>query len=154
MAARLAPFECEIVYHGRAPQADQPYRYVVDLEVMGGECDVLVICAPGGEASRGLVGRRVLDALGPEGVLINIGRGSIVDEDELVAALDEGRLGGAGLDVFADEPHVPRALFGRDNVVLQPHQGGWTVQANRAIDDLIVANITAHFSGRAPPTPV
>ena len=95
-----------------------------------------------------------MDALGPEGILINVSRGSVVDEPALVAALQEGRLGGAGLDVFADEPNVPAALFAMDNVVLQPHQGSATVETRRAMGDLMLANLAAHFAGRTLPSPL
>lgn len=96
----------------------------------------------------------MLDALGPTGVLINVARGSVVDEPALVAALAEGRLGGAGLDVFAHEPDVPKALWDMDNVVLQPHQASATVETRRAIADLVLANLAAHFAGKEPVTPV
>jgi hydroxypyruvate reductase len=96
----------------------------------------------------------VLNALGPAGVLINVARGSVVDEPALVAALAEGRLGGAGLDVFAHEPEVPKPLWGMDNVVLQPHRGSATVETRRAMADLVIANLAAHFAGREPVTPV
>ena len=101
-----------------------------------------------------LVDRPVLDALGPAGILINVARGSVVDETALVAALAEGRLGGAGLDVFAHEPEVPKALWAMDNVVLQPHQASATVETRRAMADLVLANLAAHFAGREPVTPV
>lgn len=99
-------------------------------------------------ATRGLVTRPVLDALGPTGVLINVARGSVVDEPALVAALADGRLGGAGLDVFAHEPEVPKALWDMDNVVLQPHRASATVETRRAMADLVLANLAAHFAGR------
>jgi lactate dehydrogenase-like 2-hydroxyacid dehydrogenase len=117
-----------------------------------------VIAASGGPATRGLVSRPVLDALGPAGVLINVARGSVVDEPALVAALvaalADGRLGGAGLDVFAHEPDVPKALWDMDNVVLQPHHASATVETRRAMADLVLANLAAHFAGQEPVTPV
>jgi lactate dehydrogenase-like 2-hydroxyacid dehydrogenase len=96
----------------------------------------------------------VLDALGPAGILINVGRGSVVDEPALIAVLGEGRLGGAGLDVFAHEPDVPKVLWNMDNVVLQPHRVSATVETRRAMADLVLANLVAHFTGRQPVTPV
>ena len=115
---------------------------------------MLVVIVPGGGGTEKLVDRRVLDALGPQGVLINIARGSVVDEPALVAALREGRLGGAGLDVFADEPNVPAALFAMENVVLQPHQGSATVETRRAMGDLMLANLAAFFAGKALLSPL
>ena len=109
---------------------------------------------PGGEETEKLINREVMDALGPEGILINVARGSVVDEPALVAALQEGRLGGAGLDVFVNEPHVPGGAVRLDNVVLQPHQGSATVETRRAMGDLVLANLEAHFAGRPPPTPL
>src|SRR5690606_31361026 len=94
-----------------------------------------------------LVDRGILDALGPTGVLINVARGSVVDEPALIAALRDGRLGGAGLDVFADEPNVPAEFFAMENVVLQPHQGSATVETRKAMGDLMLANLTAFFAG-------
>jgi len=114
------------------------------------DSDFLVIAASGGPATRGLVSRPVLDALGPACVLINVARGSVVDEPALVAALADGRLGGAGLDVFAHEPNVPKALWDMDNVVLQPYQASATVETRRAMADLVLANLAAHFAGREP----
>ena len=96
----------------------------------------------------------MIEALGPEGTLINVARGSVVDEPALVEALVDGRLGGAGLDVFADEPRVPEALFKLDHVVLQPHVGSATVETRRAMGDLVVENLAAHFAGKPPLTPV
>jgi lactate dehydrogenase-like 2-hydroxyacid dehydrogenase len=101
-----------------------------------------------------LVSARVIDRLGPGGILINVGRGSVVDEPALVSALCDGRLGGAGLDVFANEPKVPPALFALDNVVLQPHRGSATVEARAAMAQLVIDNLDAHFAGRPLPTPV
>lgn len=130
------------------------YRFVPDLKALAEESDFLVVTASGGAATRNLVDRPVLDALGSAGILINVARGSVVDETALVAALAEGRLGGAGLDVFAHEPEVPKALWAMDNVVLQPHRASATVETRRAMADLALANLAAHFAGREPVTPV
>jgi lactate dehydrogenase-like 2-hydroxyacid dehydrogenase len=108
----------------------------------------------GGAGTAGLVDRAVIDALGPSGTLINVARGSVVDEDALVAALVDGRLGAAGLDVFANEPHVPDALLGLDNVVLLPHQGSGTWETRKAMGDLALANLAAFFAGEPLLTPI
>ena len=154
IARKLQIFGCEVVYNGRREQADQPYRYYADLAEMAGASDYLVVICPGGPETEGIVDRPVLDALGPEGTLINVARGSVVNEPELVAALAEGRLGGAGLDVFAEEPQVPQALIDLEQVVLLPHVGSATVQTRKAMGDLVVDNLAAHFAGKGPLTPV
>jgi hydroxypyruvate reductase 2 len=154
IAAKLEAFGCSIVYHTRRKVPDAPYRHYDDLVEMARAADHLVVIVPGGEGTRNIVNRAVFDALGPEGTLVNIARGSVVDEPALVAALEEGRLGGAGLDVFADEPRVPEALLAMDNVVLQPHQGSATVETRRAMGQLTTDNLIAHFSGKPVLTPV
>jgi lactate dehydrogenase-like 2-hydroxyacid dehydrogenase len=133
---------------------DAPWRCAGSLQALARDSDILVISAAGGAETRGLVGRAVLDALGPGGILINVARGSIVDEPELVAALKEGRIGGAGLDVFAHEPRVPEELFALDNVVLMPHQGSATVETRLAMGELVLKNLTAYFAGQELPTAV
>ena len=115
---------------------------------------MLVVAASGGPNSQGIVNRSVLDTLGTDGVLINVGRGSIVDEHALVTALAEGRLGGAGLDVFSDEPKVPEQLWQMNNVVLQPHQASATVETRLEMGTLILLNLAAHFAGQPLLTPV
>lgn len=121
IAHRLVAFGCTISYHNRNQVADSPYTYSADLTEMARDVDVLVVAAAGGSSTRGLVSREVLTALGPEGYLVNIARGSVVDEDALVDLLTSGGLAGAGLDVFAHEPKVPQGLLDLDNVVLLPH---------------------------------
>jgi lactate dehydrogenase-like 2-hydroxyacid dehydrogenase len=153
-AKRFQVLGLEICYHGPREKPDQPYPYYPDLVAMARDCDFLVLTCPGGPATQNLVNRQVLDALGPEGVLINVARGSVVDEPELVDALVSGRLGGAGLDVFAEEPKVPEALFELESVVLQPHQASATHETRRAMGDLVVDNLAAHFAGRPALTPV
>jgi lactate dehydrogenase-like 2-hydroxyacid dehydrogenase len=118
------------------------------------ESDVLAVCTPGGAETRGLVGREVLAALPPGAILVNIARGSVVDETALIEALTSGRLSGAGLDVFADEPNVPEALLKLDNVVLTPHAASATVETRDAMAQLVVDNLAAHFAGRPLVTPV
>jgi len=143
-----------ICYHGRARKDDVAYEYFADLVEMARAVDCLMVTCLGGPSTRGLVGRDVLDALGPKGWLINVARGSVIDQPALVEALVEGRLGGAGLDVFAGEPEVPDALLGLDNVVLQPHQASATWETRDAMGQLVVDNLKAHFAGRPLPTPV
>ena len=115
---------------------------------------MLIIAAPGGEATSHIVDAGVLEALGEDGILVNIARGSLVDEPALVAALQDGTIAGAGLDVFADEPAVPGALKAMDRVVLSPHQGSATVDGRAAMGALVVANLDAHFGGKALLTPL
>lgn len=154
IAARAGPFGMEIGYHGPRPKPESGYRYFADPVTLAGWSDILAIACPGGPATRHLVNRAVIEALGPEGTLVNIARGSIVDEGALVAALLAGALGGAGLDVYANEPCVPEALLSMDNVVLSPHIGSATHETRRAMGDLVVDNLHAHFAGRPLLTPV
>jgi lactate dehydrogenase-like 2-hydroxyacid dehydrogenase len=116
--------------------------------------DWLVVIAPGGAGTKGIISREVLEALGPKGCLVNVARGSLVDEPALVELLQSGKLGGAALDVFADEPRVPEALFGLENVVLAPHVGSATVKTRRAMGDLVLDNLAAQMAGRELLTPV
>jgi len=154
IARRCEAFKMVIAYHNRQAR-DVPYRFVPSLVELARQVDILVAIVPGGAATRHLIDRKVMDALGPEGVLINVARGSVVDEAALVAALRDGRLGGAGLDVFADEPHVPQAL--RDmtsNVVLQPHQASATHETRLAMGRLLLRNLQAGVAGQPLLTPV
>ena len=152
IAEKLAVFHCDVAYHTRRARPEEPYRYFPDLVDLARASAVLIVITPGGAETHKLIDRRVMDALGPEGILINVARGSVVDEEALVAALKEGSLGGAGLDVFVDEPNVPEELFAMDNVVLQPHQASATVETRKAMGDLVLANLAAHFDGRPCPT--
>jgi lactate dehydrogenase-like 2-hydroxyacid dehydrogenase len=152
IAQRLAAMGMQIAYTGRKAQADVPYRFVPDLVALAQESDVLIVACPGGPATRNLVDAHVLAALGKKGTLVNIARGSIVDETALVAALEAGTLGGAGLDVFVDEPNVPPALFAMDNVALLPHVGSATHETRQAMGDLCKANLDAWFAGKPLPT--
>lgn len=140
-----AAFDCNVSYHTRNRRSDVERPYHASLVEMAAAVDCLVVITPGGASTRHLVNREVLDALGPEGMLINVARGSVVDEGELVAALAEGRLGSAGLDVFEDEPNVPEALVAMENVVLLPHVGSATVETRRAMGNLTVDNILTWF---------
>jgi lactate dehydrogenase-like 2-hydroxyacid dehydrogenase len=148
IAHRAEAFGMNIVYHGPSAKSDVPYRYYPGLLEMARDSDVLMVASPGGAGTRHLVNREVIEALGPKGVLVNIARGSVIDEAALTAALADGRLGGAGLDVFEDEPRVPEALFQLDNVVLQPHHASGTHDTRAAMGRLVVDNLKAHFAGR------
>lgn len=154
IATRLAPVAGEILYHNRRPAADAPWRYVADPIDFARQSDVLIVATSGGPEAAKLVDAAMLDALGPDGVIVNISRGSVVDEDALVAALADKRIAGAGLDVFAQEPDVPAALLTMDHVVLQPHQGSATRHSRRAMADLVLANLDAWFAGEPLLTPV
>ena len=138
----------------RRLRLDHLETFYADLAAMARDVDWLVVVAPGTAETRGIVSRRVLEALGPEGALVNVARGSIVDEPALVELLASGALGGAALDVFADEPRVPEALLTMENVVLSPHQGSATRKTRAAMGDLVVRNLAAHFAGDPLPTPV
>ncbi|WBP93427.1 2-hydroxyacid dehydrogenase [Mycolicibacterium neoaurum] len=154
IAKRLSAFGCTINYHNRRRVPDSPYRYVDTPVELARDVDVLVIAAAGGSATSKLVDAAVLDALGAQGYLINIARGSVVDEQALVSALREGRLAGAGLDVFAAEPQVPAELFEMDNVVLLPHVGSATVQTRAAMEALTLRNLDEFLSTGQLVTPV
>jgi len=154
IARRAEAFGMHIVYHGRRPQPGVAHRYYASLTEMARDCDVLVAICPGGPATRHIVNAEVMQALGPEGTLINVARGSVVDEQALVKALAEGSLGAAGLDVFESEPKVPEALFGMDQVVLQPHVASATHETRMAMGVLTADNLRAHFAGKPVLTPV
>ena len=145
IAKRVEAMGMNVAYTGRKPQ-DVGYRYLPDLESLASEVDFLVVACPGGPATRHLVDARVLAALGSKGTLVNIARGSIVDEDALVRALGDGTIKGAGLDVFENEPNVPEALFAMDNVVLLPHVGSATRETRQAMADLCKANVDHWFA--------
>jgi lactate dehydrogenase-like 2-hydroxyacid dehydrogenase len=152
IAKRCEPMVAEIAYHSRNPRPEAPYRYAPRLKDLARESDILFIAADGG--ARGLISAEVIEALGKKGALINIARGGVIDERAMVAALVEGRLGGAALDVFANEPHAPPELFALENVVLQPHVGTATFETRHAMGRLAIDNLRAHFSGAPLLTPV
>ena len=153
IAEKLQIFRCEVMYHTRNPK-DVPYQYHDDLAEMASDVDYLIAITPGGPSTSKLIDRQVMNALGPDGTLINVARGSVVDEAELVLALEEGRLGWAGLDVFEAEPQVPKALFAMDNVVLTPHVASATVETRQAMGDLTVENLVRYFADGNVSTPV
>jgi len=149
IADRLAVFSAKIVYHSRHKK-DVRFAYYSDLAAMAAACDVVICITPGGAGTRHIVNAGVMHALGPDGILINVARGSVVDEAALVTALQQGRLGGAGLDVFADEPKVPAELVAMENVSLFPHIGSATLDARNAMGICAVDNLISHFSGQTP----
>jgi lactate dehydrogenase-like 2-hydroxyacid dehydrogenase len=154
IAKRAEAFDMAIAYHSRKPVAGVPYRYHADLVSLARDSDFLVAICPGGPATRHIVNEAVMRALGPKGILVNVARGSVVDEPALVKCLREGALGGAGLDVFEAEPKVPETLFAMDNVVLAPHVGSATHETRNEMGRLTVDNLIAHFAGKPVLTPV
>ena len=154
IAKRLSAFGCTISYHNRHEVQGSEYTYVGSPVELASGVDVLVVAAAGGTGTQKLVSGEVLDALGSRGYLINIARGSVVDEDALVAALVDGRLAGAGLDVFADEPNVPEALWTMDNVVVLPHVASGTVETRAAMEDLTLRNLNSFLESGQLVTPV
>jgi lactate dehydrogenase-like 2-hydroxyacid dehydrogenase len=137
-----------VAYHSRRPVADVSWRHYPDLVELAKDSDFLIIIIPSTPQTQKIVSRAVIEALGPTGILVNVARGAVVDEDALVEALKSGKLGGAGLDVFANEPQVPEILFGMDNVVLEPHVGSATHETRRAMSQLVLDNLDAKFAGR------
>jgi lactate dehydrogenase-like 2-hydroxyacid dehydrogenase len=154
IAKRARAFGVDVVYHGRKPQDDAPYLYYPSLLSMATACDILMISAPGGAGTRHIVDREILRALGPNGVLVNIARGTLVDEAALIEALATGEILAAGLDVFEKEPQVPEALMKLDNAVLLPHVGSASVPTRLAMANLVVDNLFSWMDGKGPMTPV
>lgn len=153
VAKRLLGFDMWIGYTD-LHEEPVPYTYFGDLLTLAHNVQVLIVTAPGGSSTHGIVNQQVLEALGPEGILINVGRGSVVDQPALIDALSSGRIAGAGLDVFADEPHVPDELRSMTTVVLEPHQAGATVESRAAVTELILRNLRAYFAGEPLITPL
>jgi lactate dehydrogenase-like 2-hydroxyacid dehydrogenase len=154
VARRLDAMRVPVVYHTRRPRPDVGYRHFADLRAMAAAVDVLVIVIPGTSETKNLVGRDILAALGPSGILINMGRGSVVDEPALIEALRARTILAAGLDVFPDEPNVSAELIGLSNTVLLPHIGSATVHTRNAMGQLVVDNLSSWFDKGAPLTPV
>ncbi|MFC6639713.1 2-hydroxyacid dehydrogenase [Sulfitobacter sp. JBTF-M27] len=152
IADKLAPWNPTILYHTRT-RKDVPYRYYDDLTAMARDADVLICITPGGPSTHHIVNANVLEALGPQGRLINVSRGSVVDEAALITALETGTLGWAGLDVFEDEPRVPQALRDLPNTVLLPHVGSATVETRGAMGALTVDNLLQHLQDGTVLTP-
>jgi lactate dehydrogenase-like 2-hydroxyacid dehydrogenase len=153
IAHRLEAHGMRVAYHGRSRQ-DVAWPYFDSLIEMARAADFLIVACPGGAETKHLVNADVLTALGSKGTLINIARGSVVDEGALISALQNGTIRSAGLDVFENEPQVPQALMDCANAVLLPHLGSGTHETRRAMAALVVANLAAHFDGKALPTPV
>ncbi len=148
IAARAQAFQMQVVYHGRNAQENVPYPYYADLVEMARDVDWLVVIAPSTPQTKGIVSREVLEALGPEGRLVNMARGDLVDEAALIEILSQKGIAGVALDVFENEPHVPEALRAMENTVLLPHVGSATNQTRAAMGDLVVKNLRAHLAGR------
>ena len=154
LAKRAVGFDMTIGYNTRNKRDDVPYRYYPTVLELAKESDILVACIPGGKETRHILSRQVLDALGPQGFLINVARGSVIDTNELVAALNEGRIAGAGIDVVDGEPEVPPALLKAPNLIISPHIGARSPEASKKAFDLAVANLQAHFAGKPLLTPI
>jgi lactate dehydrogenase-like 2-hydroxyacid dehydrogenase len=154
IARRLEAMRVPVVYHSRRPAAGVSYRHYPKLTDMARDVGILLVITPGGAATKNLIDAEVLEALGPDGILINMARGSVVDEPALIKALADKTIMAAGLDVYAKEPEVPQALIAMDNVVLFPHLGSATVATRERMDELVVDNLKAWAAGNAPPTPV
>lgn len=154
IAARLSALKMVVAYCGRSEQADQPYRYYADPIELAHASDWLVVVAPGGKATEKIISWDVLSALGPEGRLVNVSRGSLVDQAALIEMLETNKIKGAALDVFENEPEVPERLTRLDNIVLSPHQGSRTLEAREGMGELVVQNLLAHFEGRDLPSRV
>jgi lactate dehydrogenase-like 2-hydroxyacid dehydrogenase len=154
VALRALPLGLSVSYFGRSLQPSVPYRYFDDLKAMCREVDILLLSCSGGESTRNLVNAGILNALGPKGTVINISRGSVVDEPALIAALKSRGIAGAGLDVFANEPDPSAELIAMENVVLYPHHASGTVETRDAMAQLVVDNLAAFFAGKPLLTPV
>src|SRR5687768_4859669 len=154
IAKRLDAFGVPVVYHSRNPQSGVNYKYYPKLVDMARDVDTLIVIVPGGAATKNLINKDVLEALGPRGILINMARGTVVDEPALIEALKNRTIYSAGLDAFVKEPHVPQELIGMTHIVLFPHLGSSTEATRAAMDQLVVDNVLAWASGKPPLTPV
>ena len=150
IAVRMAAFECDVAYHSRS-RHDLPYRYIDSLAALADWCDVLIVAVRAGADTHHVIDAAMLERLGPQGYLINISRGSVIDEAALTAALRNETIAGAGLDVYATEPHAPDALTAFPNVVVTPHIGGHTADSHVAMQDCVIANLRAALDGRPLP---
>jgi lactate dehydrogenase-like 2-hydroxyacid dehydrogenase len=154
IAKRLDGFDVPLSVFMRRPSPDLRYPCHASLKSLAAEVDVLIVVLPGGPATKNIVNAEILEALGPNGILINVARGSVVDEEALIAALQSGKILAAGLDVFAGEPHVPEALRQMENVVLLPHIGTATHHTRGLMAQLVIDNVISWFDGKGPLTPV
>jgi lactate dehydrogenase-like 2-hydroxyacid dehydrogenase len=153
IAVRAAAFETEVGYFSRS-RHDVPYSYLPSLEALAEWCDVLIIAVRAGRDTHHMIDAAMLKRLGADGTLVNISRGSVIDQKALVEALDNGVIAGAGLDVYEKEPHAPDALTRFPNVVLTPHVGGHTLDGHRRMQDCVIANLDAFFAGKPLAFPV
>ena len=154
VARRALGFDMNVIYYGRQEKSEFSYSYYPDLMKLAEDSDFMILTVSGGPETRHLVNADVLKALGPDGFLINVARGSVVDEEALLIALRNRDIAGAGLDVFDNEPHVPEALYTMDNVVLLPHIGTATTETRKKMGQLVLQNLRAHFNGEPLTTPV
>jgi len=154
IAKRAQAFKMQVVYCGRTEKEQAPFPFYTDLENMAKDVDWLVTVVPGGKSTEHLVDRKVLKALGAKGAIVNVGRGSLIDETAMVELLKSGELGGAALDVFEHEPEMSKELWSMPNVVLSPHQGSATDKTRNAMGDLVVKNLVAHLNGKPVLSPV
>ena len=154
IARRAEAFEMKVAYHGRRKQDASPHNYYETPEALAKDCDVLMLACPGGDETKGLVSRAVLEALGPDGYIVNIARGSVIDEAAMLEFLQSNKIAGAALDVFENEPKIDETFFGLENAVLQPHVGSATQETRNAMAQLVVDNLAAHFAGKPLITPV
>jgi lactate dehydrogenase-like 2-hydroxyacid dehydrogenase len=154
IARRASGFDMTIAYHNRRPRADSPYDYAESPTALAEKSDFLIASCPGGDATRHIINSEVLRALGPDGYLVNMARGTVVDTEALIAALNDGDIAGAAMDVFENEPKIPEALTTMENVVLSPHVAGFTPEAFRGGFELVRDNLRAHFTDEPLLTPV
>jgi hydroxypyruvate reductase len=150
IAARVAAFETDVAYYSRS-RHDVPYQYLPSLEALAQWCSVLMIAVRAGADTHHAVDADILRKLGKDGYVVNISRGSVIDQAALVAALADGQIAGAGLDVYEKEPHAPDALTAFANVVLTPHVGGHTLDSHVAMQNCVMANLEAYFAGKPLP---
>lgn len=154
VAKRLVPFGCSIAYTSRKKKPGVSYPFYANVSGLAADSDVLIVCCALTEETHHVINKHVMTALGKEGVIINVGRGALIDEKELVHFLVRGELGGAGLDVFEDEPHVPKELLTLDNVVLSPHVAVLTAESFAALEQVVIGNLEAFFSNKPLLSPV
>lgn len=154
VAQRIEAFGLPVVYHGRTRQPDVAYRYYPSLVEMAADVDTLISVAPGGASTHHIINAEVLKALGPNGIVVNVGRGTVIDEQALIKALQDKTILSAGLDVFEDEPRVPAELIAIEHAVLLPHVGSASVHTREAMGQLLVDNLVSWFDGKGPLTPV
>lgn len=154
IADRAVAFRMRVIYQGPRKKADAPYKYIADPVELARQSDYLMIACKGGEETRHIVSKEVIEALGPEGTLINVARGSCVDEPAMIEALKSGKLGYAALDVFENAPNISKELLALPNVIVQPHHATATVETRTEIGQVMLDNLAAHFAGKTLPNPV